>query len=465
MLFKNRIKGGIKMAGLFALSVNPKIYKDNFLEALFWGTFYQQHLGEDYAGLSSYNQEREGKIMVRTHRGLFRPVFSEDLEGLEGTEGIGYCGVAREPFLVDSRLGRISICFSGNIINRPKLVEQFKNSGHTLERGDDIEILAKLIAQGDNVIDGIKRMTNEIRGAYSLLILTEEGIYVARCPSAHWPLVIGKREGAVVLASGSGGFNNLGFKLQRDLKPGEIVLIKNGQWETKEIITGDRIQFCSFVWVYTGFPNEIFEGIPTSLVRKRLGAFRARQDIERGFIPDIILPVPDSGRFHAIGYHQEFCRQMNEGKIKRIPFYDETLLKYPYAGRSFTPQTQEERNREAQIKLLEGGEDYRDKIAVICDDSIVRGTQTKTNLVPKLRKIGIKEIYFRISNPELRSYCPWGKTVQKGETMASQIPLKEDRIKFLGIESLEYNTIEELVGAIGLPREKLCVDCSLALSD
>jgi amidophosphoribosyltransferase len=156
---------------------------------------------------------------------------------------------------------------------------------------------------------------------------------------------------------------------------------------------------------------------------------------------------------------------MNEGKIKRIPFYDETLLKYPYAGRSFTPQTQEERNREAQIKLLEGGEDYRDKIAVICDDSIVRGTQAKTNLVPKLRKIGIKEIYFRISNPELRSYCPWGKTVQKGETMVSQIPSKEDRIKFLGIESLEYNTIEELVRAIGLPREKLCVDCSLALSD
>lgn len=453
------------MAGLFALSVNPKIYKGNFLETLFWGTFYQQHLGEHYAGLSTYNRKRKEKIRIRTHRGLFRPVFSEDLEGLEGTEGIGYCGVAREPFSVDSKLGRLNICFSGNIINRPKLVEQFKNFGHTLERGDDIEILVKLIAQGDNVIDGIKRMTNEIRGAYSLLILTEEGIYVARCSSAHWPLVIGKREGAVVLASGSGGFNNLGFKLQRDLKPGEIVLIKNGQWETKEIITGDRIQFCSFVWVYTGFPNEIFEGIPTSLVRKRLGAFRARQDIERRFIPDIILPVPDSGRFHAIGYHQEFCRQINEGKIKRIPFYDETLLKYPYAGRSFTPQTQEERNREAQIKLLEGGEDYRDKIAVICDDSIVRGTQTKTNLVPKLRKIGIKEIYFRISNPELRSYCPWGKTVQKGETMVSQIPSKEDRIKFLGIESLEYNTIEELVRAIGLPREKLCVDCSLVLSD
>ncbi len=452
------------MAGIFALSINPKIYGGNFLDSLFWGIFYQQHLGEDYAGLSTCKQEREEKIKIRTHRGLFRPAFRHDLGGLEGTEGIGYCGGDREPFLVDSKVGKFSICFSGNIINRSELVDNFKNLGHTLERGDDVEILAKLIAQGDNVVDGIKKMTQEIKGAYSLLILTEEGIYASRSPSGHWPLVIGKREGGVVVASGSGGFNNLGFNLQRDLKPGEIILIKNGQGETKDIIIGERIQFCSFLGVYTGFPNEIFERIPTSLVRKRLGASRARFDIKRGFIPDIVVPVPDSGRFHAIGYHQEFCRQMNGGKITRIPFYDEILLKYPYAGRSFTPQIQEERDQEAQIKLLGAGEDYSGKIAVVCDDSIVRGTQIQTNLVPKLRRTGIKEIHFRISNPELRSYCPWGKTIKKGETLVSRIPSKEERIKSLGIESLEYNTIDELVEAIGLPKEQLCIDCSLDIT-
>lgn len=451
------------MAGLFALSVNPRIYRSNFLEDLFLGTFYQQHLGEDYGGLSTYNPEREEKIRVRTHRGLFRPSFTDDLVGLEGIEGIGYCGSAREPFMVDSRMGKFSICFSGNLVNLSELVGRFKGFGHTFERGDDIEVLAKLIAQGDNVVTGIKRMTNEIRGAYSLLMLTEEGIYAVRCPTAHWPLVIGEKEGTIAVASGSGGFGNLGFKLQRDLKPGEIVLLKNGQWETKEILPGDRIQFCSFLWVYTGFPNDIFESISTSLVRKRLGAFRAQQDIKEGFIPDIVLTVPDSGRFHTIGYHQEFCRQMNEGKIKRMPFYDEALFKYPYAGRSFTPQTKEVRDREAQIKLLESGEDYQDKIVVVCDDSIVRGTQTQTNLVPKLRRIGIKGIHFRISNPELRSHCPWGKTTKKGETLVSRMPSKEDRVRFLGIEGLEYNTIEDLVKAIGLPREQLCVDCSLDL--
>lgn len=453
------------MAGLFALSIDSKIYRDNFLEDLFWGTFYQQHLGEDYVGLSTYHSEREEKIKVRTHRGLVRPTFSQDLAGLEGSEGIGYCGAVREPFFVDSRIGKFSLCFSGNVINRPQLIEQFKNAGHTFERGDDVETIAKLIGQGEDMIDGIKKMAEKIKGAYSLLLLTEEGIYAARSPNAHWPLVIGKKEGAVTAASGSAGFNNFGFKLDRDLKPGEIIFLKDGRYETKEIIPIEKIQICSFLWVYTAFPNEIFQGIPVSWVRKRLGATLARQDIERGLIPDIVVPVPDSGRFHAIGYHQEFCRQMNEGKIKRVPFYDETLLKFPYAGRSFTPQTQEARDQEARIKLLEAGEDYRGKIVVVCDDSIVRGTQTQTNLVPKLRATGIKKIHFRISNPELRSHCPWGKTIKKGETLVSRMPSIKDRVRFLGIESLEYNTIEDLVVAIGLPKEQLCVDCSLDFPD
>lgn len=450
------------MAGLCALSIDTKSYEGNFLEDIFWGAFYQQHLGEEYAGLATYNQ---GQIRVRTHRGLFRPTFSEDLEGLEGTEGIGYCGSVREPYLADSRLGKLGLCFSGNVINQAELVERFKNFSHTFERGDDIEIIAKHIAQGNDVVEGIKKMDKEIEGAYSLLILTEEGIYAACCPTGYWPLLIGKKEGAVMIASESVGFRNLGFKLIRDLEPGEIILLKDGCWISKDKIPRKRIKICSFLWVYTAFPNVVFEGITASLVRKRLGARLAQRDIERGFIPDIVAPVPDSGRFHAIGYHQEFCRQMMEGKITKIPLYDEVLLKFPYAGRSYTPSTPEARNLEAQIKLVASGEDYQDKIVVVCDDSIVRGTQTQTNLVPKLRTSGIKEIHFRISNPELRSHCRWGKTTKKGETLAFRLPLIKDRIKFLGIKSLEYSTVDDLVGAIGLPPEKLCVDCDLDISE
>jgi len=446
------------MAGLFGLSVDPQKYQGNFLDDLFWGTFYQQHLGEEYAGLATYNQ---GQIRIRTHRGLFRPMFNEDLGGLEGTEGIGYCGSVREPYLTDSRLGKFCLCFSGNVTNLSELVERFKDSGHTFERGDGIEIIAKLIAQGNDTVDGIKIMTKEIEGVYSLLILTKEGIYAARCLTGHWPLVIAKKEGVVIVASEPGGFSNLGFELIRDIEAGEIILLKEGSFISKDKIPSKTIQICSFLWVYFAFPSSVFEGIPVSLVRKRLGATLARRDIERGFIPDIVAPVPDSGRFHAIGYHQEFCQQLMEKKIDKTPFYDEILLKFPYAGRSYTPSAPEARILEARIKLLSSGEDYRNKKIVICDDSIVRGTQIKANLVPKLRILGIQEIHFRISNPELYSYCPYGKTTKKGETFAAQIPSKKDRIEYLGIESLEYNTIDDLVKAIGLPREKLCVECNL----
>lgn len=458
------------MAGLFALSIDKKNYRDDFIEDLFWGTFYQQHLGEHCAGLSVFDSDCEEKIIVYLNHGLIRPiyntVYNKELKNFRGTEGIGYCGSAEEPFKVeDSKLGKFSICFSGNIINHQQLIEKLEKLGHSLQRKDDIEIITKLILQEDSIIKGLKKIAQEIKGAYTLLLLTGEGVYAHRCPTAHWPLVVGKKEGGIVVASGAAGFNNLGFKLERDLLPGEILLLKNGRDEIKEIITGEKIQFCSFCWVYTSFPNEKLEGISVSEVRKKLGACQAQKDILKGFIPDIIVPVPDSGRFHAIGYHQEFCRQMNRGQIKKIPLYDEVLLKFPYAGRSFTPQTQQAREKEAKIKLVESGENYQGKIAVVCDDSIVRGTQIKTNLVPKLRKIGIKEIHFRISNPEILSYCPFGKTVKKKEALVSQIPIKEDRIKFLGIDGLEHNTIKDLVEAIGLPKEKLCLDCTLGIDD
>lgn len=454
------------MAGLFGLSINPREYKGDFLQDLFWETFYLQHLGEEYAGLSTCDN---GEIKIRTHRGLFRPTFSNDLIGLEGTEGIGYCGSAREPYFLDSKIGKISLCYSGNIINLSQLVERFKNFGHTFERGDDIEIIAKLLVQGNDVIDGIRNISKEVKGAYSLLLLTEEGIYATRCPIGHWPLIIGEKNGAIAIASESGGFGNFSFRPLRDIEPGEIVLLKKGRLETKDKIPSDKIQLCSFLWVYTAFANGIFEGIPASLVRKRLGAALARRDIENGFIPDIVAPVPDSGRFHAIGYHQEFCRQMMEEKIRKVPLYDEVLLKFPYAGRSFTPQTKEARDSEARIKLLVSGENYTGKTVVINDDSIVRGTQTSENLVPKVESLGFEGIYFRISNPELHSRCPYGKTTKTGELFATEIPLREERIKFLGakannknvVKGLEYNTIDDLVQAIGLPLERLCIECDM----
>ncbi len=446
------------MAGLFAISIDPLNYQDNFIEDLFWGTFYHQHLGEAYAGLSTF---ANGEFHIRTHRGRFRATFANDLDGLGGSEGIGYCGSVREPYFTESRLGKLSICFSGNVTNLAELVARFKNAGHVFTRGDDIEVITKLVAQGAGTIDGIRRLTQEIEGAFSLLILTGEGVYAVRCPSGQWPLVLGEKAGAVAAASECGGFSNLGFRRVRDVEPGEVVLLKDGRIRSLSKMVSSRIKVCSFYWVYTGFPSNLFENVPDSLVRKRLGAALAARDIQRGFVPDVVIPVPDSGRFHAIGYHQEFCRQMMAGKVNKVPLYDELLLKYPYAGRSFIPQDQQQRDKEAQIKLLASGEDCAGKTVVVCDDSIVRGTQTQMNLVPKLRLSGVKSIHFRISNPELRSHCKWGKTTRKGELLADRFPSIEERARYLGVEDLQYNTIEDLAAAIGRPLDTLCVDCSL----
>jgi len=451
------------MAGLFAISVDPKIAAENFLEDLFWGTFYQQHWGEEYTGLAIFANGRQEQIAVRTHRGLFRPTFGNDMVGLEGTAGIGYCGSAREPYLIRSRLGELCLCFSGNLVNRKELIGEFMNAGQVFARGDDIEVISKLLVQGDNVIEGIRNVDKKIKGAYSLLILSREGIYAARCPAGYWPLVVGHKDGAVAVASGSTGFDNLGFEPERDIAPGEIVLLQGGSFWSKDLRPAEIIQECSFCWFYTDFATSVLNGISVSAVRKRSGAALARRDIEAGFIPDIVSPIPDSGKHHALGYHQEFCRQITQGKVTRVPLYDELLSKYPYAGRSFTPIRSEDRQLEGKIKQLPSGESYQGKKAAIIDDSIVRGTQTCQDLVPKLRATGVTEIHLRISNPPLLSPCPWGKTTnRKNELFAFRFPEIKKRVEFLKVESLMYNTTDDIAAAIGLPSEQLCIDCSLS---
>jgi len=481
------------MAGLFGLSINPETYEGDFKEDLFWGTSYLTHLSEEKSGLAAF---KKNWITHDSKPGLFAPNFKNRMADFDGTEAIGYCGQAEEPFLGDSELGPLCACFIGNIINSENLLSKIKKSGGLVERGDEVEVILNLIAQGaingKGIVKGIKSMTRKIKGAYSLLMLTRDGIYAVCCPNYRWPLVIGQKKGAVVVGAESGGFDNLDFKLVRDIEPGEILLIKNGSFKQVGVIPAPNPKICTFRWVYTDFVNSIIKGIPTSLVRKRLGVALARRDIKKGFIPHIVIPVPDSGRLHAIGYYQEFVRQMMLGRIKKIPFYDEYLHKYGFS-RSFLRPTHEERQKTAHYKIVISGETINhflkmleeaglDEILedikvtgriiiVICDDSVVRGIQIESNLAPKVTKVFevkteggtlIKvEIHVRSSNPELLSHCPWGKTTKKGETLAQQCPKIEDRIKRMGIDGLGYSTINDLVWAIGLPKEKLCVDCSL----
>ncbi len=443
------------MSGLFGISVE-KDKEESINGDFFWGTFYQQHLGEEYSGISILN--RSGEFIDCVHKGHFRTAFSRDEKIWKNNplEAIGYCGPAPEPLYTDSKQGEFSLCFSGNIINIAELKQHFKERGQSFVRGDEAELLSKFIAGESNFCAGLYRIMNEVKGSFSVLLLTKEGIYAFS--DGRWPLLLGKKNGKIVVATSTAGFANLEIESTENIG-GKMLLLKNGGVEQEYNISESPI--CSFMWVYTAFPADIIEGVPASTVRKKLGSVLARKDIFMGFTPDLVIPVPDSGRFHAIGYHQEFIRQASNGKISKIPEYDEVLLKYPYAGRSFTPQNQEIRELEALIKLIRSGEMYKGKTAVVVDDSIVRGTQARSNLVPKLRSLQLKEVHMRVGNPELISYCPWGKTTKQGELIANIMNMHERR-EYLDLDSLIYNSVNDLLDCLresGIEKE-VCMDCS-----
>ena len=462
------------MAGIVAVSSSSGISEDKFSSTFAHQIWYMQHRGEKFSGAAIL---RDGRIWSSVRRGLFRSCFN--VGELKGTAGIGYCGPAEEPYSGQSRFDDWSVCFCGNIRNSTELFEEFKSRGSVFFNNcSDVELIIKIISQKETIIKGLKFLAEKIEGSYSLLMLTSQGIYVAVSADGRWPLVLGRKEGKAVIASETGGFRNFGFEIVRDLYPGEIGVLKDGEWETKFIIKGNT-QICSFLWVYTTFPNAVYYGVSASMVRRRLGARLARKDIKEGLIPHLVIPVPDSGRFHALGYYQEYAREMMRGGISRIPLFDEHLLRYRFSGRSFTRSTQEKRQREAFIKIVEGGDSvanineilnifsevYGDSLArriiSVIEDSVVRGTQLEQNLIPKIRDMGFNEVHVRASYPELTSFCPWGKTTRRGEILVSKFPCLQDRERFLGVDSLRYNSVDGLVEAIGLPRENLCMDCVL----
>ena len=422
----------------------------NILADLYLGTFYLQHRGQQYAGLATC----DGKQMnIRTRKGLLRQGFADDLAGLEGYMGIGHVSLhVRQPIMLDSRMGTFACCFSGNIANIENIIRDFKSAGHSFVTADEIEVMGKLIASGKDIVDGIERATAAIEGSFSMLVLTPQGLYGIRSPKGHRPLVIGRRENAIALASESCAFNNLGFQIVRDVKPGEIVFVRSEirligpeSVETVRQLPVGKIQYCTFEWVYIANPASIIDGQCVDVVRQRIGASLARR---YPVAADVVAAVPNSGIGHAIGYAQE----------SKIP-YDRVFLRYDYADRSYTQFTQEIREREAKIKLIPITPKIKGKRVILLDDSIVRGTQMKMDMAAKLRAAGVKELHARIACPPLKAPCRYGRSTRgKDELLANRMPV--DRISaYLGLDSLGYNIIDDLVAAIGLPKESLCLSC------
>lgn len=446
---------------------------------LFYGTDYNSHLGTRRGGMATYNAEtkRFARSIHNLESSYFRTKFEQDLGKFEGNSGIGIISdTDAQPIIINSHLGRFAIVTVAKINNIEELEKELLESGaHFAELSsgntNQTELVALLINQGKTFKEGIENVYNKVKGSCSMLLVTDHGIIAARDRLGRTPIIIGKKEGAMAATSESTAFPNLDYETVHYVGPGEIdFLTPDGYEVLKE--PEKEMQVCSFLWVYYGFPTSSYEGINVEETRFRFGEAMGREDEAK---VDCVCGIPDSGVGMALGYA---CGM-------GVP-YKRAISKYtPTWPRSFTPSRQELRNLVAKMKLIPNREILNGQRVLFCDDSIVRGTQLRDN-TRVLFDYGAREVHIRIACPPLIYSCPFvGFSASKSdlELITRRIikELEGDPDKNLGkyatagtpeygkmvdiirerfgLTSLKFNTVEELVRAIGLPKCKICTHC------
>jgi len=459
------------MSGIFGV-----VAKDDCLVDLFYGTDYHSHLGTQFGGLAVY---KDGELERKIHdiRGSqFKTKFYEEYKNMRGNKGIGVISARDEqPIYVNSRFGPFVIATNGFIDNAQELAKGLYKDGQSFSevtegRVNLTELVAKMIIRGKTLVDGIEKMFSQIDGSCSLLLLNKEGIYAVRDRYGYTPLVLGQRGKDWAVTTETTAFRNLGFKIIKYIEPGEIILINESGLKYKR--KGGKInQICSFLWIYTGFPGSSYEGITVEVVRERCGRFLAKND---NINADIASGIPDSGTTHAIGYAMESGIPFRRPLVKYTPGFD----------RSYTPPSQETRDLIARMKLIPILEIIKGNRIVICDDSIVRGTQFKNYTIQKLKECGVKEIHLRIACPPLMFPCKFNYSTRSIHELAARRAIKaiegkdikdvsgyldesspkhkkmvEWICRDIGATTLKYQKLDDMVEAIGLPEDKLCVYC------
>ncbi len=445
---------------------------------LYYGTDYNSHMGTKRGGLATYSNERG---FIRSIHNLesayFRSKFEGDLGKFEGNSGIGVISdTDPQPMVINSHLGKFAIVTVAKINNIKELEQELLAEGiHFAEmssgKTNPTELIALLVVKGKNFVEGIENVYNKVKGSCSMLILTEDGIIAARDRLGRTPIVIGKKEGAYAATSESTAFPNLDFEIERYIGPGEIVRLRpDGVEQMRK--PNEQMQICSFLWVYYGFPVSCYEGRNVEEVRFGCGYEMGAKDKAE---VDCICGIPDSGVGMGLGY--------SEGK--GVPYHRAVTKYTPTWPRSFTPSNQELRSLVAKMKLIPNRTMMTGKRLLFCDDSIVRGTQLKDN-VKMLFDYGAKEVHMRIACPPLIYGCPFlsfSSSKTDLELMTRRIikELEGDENKDLkkyadpdspehrrmvqciagkfGLTSLEFNRVDTLVKAIGLPKCKVCTHC------
>ncbi len=452
---------------------------------IFFGADYHSHLGTRRGGMAIYDAASGFQRQIHNIENTpFRTKFENDLEKFHGCSGIGCISdTDPQPLLVRSHLGLYAIATVGVIHNDEALVEAcFSGPGHqfmAMSSGNvnQTELVAALINQKDSLVEGIRYAQEVIDGAATILLLLPDGILAARDRLGRLPVLVGHNQDGYCVSFESFAYHKLGYDDYYELGPGEIVkLTPDAMTQLAE--PGREMKICAFLWTYYGYPNSNYEGKNVEVMRYRNGEIMARDEEARGTLPDVdyVAGVPDSGLPHAIGYAQE------SGKTFARPFVKYT----PTWPRSFMPASQEVRNQVAKMKQIPVPELIQDKKLLFVDDSIVRGTQLRET-VDFLYASGAKEVHMRSACPPIMYGCRYlnfsrsksemelltRKTIQRleGEEGLRHLDEYADRdtkrgqcmlktiCQEMGFDSLEYQSLDGMLEAIGLDREKVCTYC------
>lgn len=460
------------MGGFFGIAK-----RSNCVNELFYGVDYNSHMGTKRAGMATCHEGVFSRSIHNIENSYFRTKFEGDLKEFSGNCGIGVISdTDAQPIIVNCHLGKFAIVTVARINNIKELECELLAKGHHFcEHSYDIinptEMIAALISEGKDFVSGIENVYARVKGSCSMLLLLEDRIIAARDKLGRTPIIIGKKDDAYAATSETCSFPNLGFSITYNVGPGEIVEFTHNEMRQLKS-PGDKMQICAFLWTYYGYPVCEYENRNVDEMRYTCGCKMGKED---GTDADFVCPIPDSGIGMALGY--------SEGK--KIP-YKRGIVKYtPTWPRSFTPSTQERRELVAKMKLLPNKTLLKDKKVIFCDDSIVRGTQLRDN-ISDMFEGGAKEVHIRISCPPLLYPCKFlNFTASKSEmelitrrvvdeleghhtddideyaktgSEKYNAMVEKIREKF-GISSLKFSSIENVIEAIGLPKDRVCTHC------
>ena len=468
------------MSGFFGV-----VSKEDCVFDLFFGTDYHSHLGTRRGGMVVYDEEKGfNRAIHNIENAPFRTKFDKDVQDMHGKFGMGCISdYEPQPLIVRSHHGTYAITTISKINNAEKIIADIFQSGnsHFMEMSsgeiNPTELVAAIINQKENLIEGIHYALELIEGSLSLMLLTSKGIYAARDKYGRTPVVLGKKEDACCVTFEDFAYRNLGYQDYRELGPGEIDIV-TPEGAKVLVAPGKDMKICTFLWIYYGYPSTSYEGISVEKMRYNCGERMAKRDNVK---PDIVAGVPDSGTAHAIGY----------ANASGVPF-SRPFIKYtPTWPRSFMPTMQSKRNLIAKMKLIAVHDLIKDKSLLLIDDSIVRGTQLRET-TEFLYQSGAKEVHIRPACPPLIYGCKYLnfsrsnsemdlitrrviarlEKVENGQEVADEVikeyanpesekynQMVEEIRKELKFTSLRFNRLDDMLDAVELEPCKLCTYC------